>query len=70
MLLGEKIRTTRTRKGVTGEGLAELLGVTRSAISSWENSRETPSLRRCFQICEVLDVDPSSFFRGVTLDDA
>ncbi len=42
--IGNKIRTIRKQKGITGEDLANRLSVTKSTISGWENNRYQPSI--------------------------
>ncbi|NLB22751.1 MAG: helix-turn-helix transcriptional regulator, partial [Clostridium sp.] len=37
MKLSEKILELRKRRGLSQEALAELMGVSRQAISKWEN---------------------------------
>jgi transcriptional regulator with XRE-family HTH domain len=40
--LGSRIKEERLEKGLTGEKLGEILGVSRNAVSNWENNRRTP----------------------------
>ena len=53
MTLGEKLQTLRRSRGLSQEQLAEILEVSRQAVSKWENggwkcqemcSRETPKI--------------------------
>lgn len=44
MTLGEKIRTYRTRAGMTQEELAAKLFVTRAAVSKWETDKGYPGI--------------------------
>lgn len=44
MELGEKLQELRKRKGLTQEELADLLFVSRTAVSKWESNRGLPSL--------------------------
>ena len=50
------LRDARKRLGITGEGLAERLGVTRPSVSQWENGHTKPSGPARRLIAVVLDV--------------
>ena len=43
MTYGERIRQGRETKGLTQEELAEVVGVSRQAVSKWENGTSDPS---------------------------
>ena len=43
MTLGERIASLRKEKGLSQEALGELVGVTRQAVSKWENGTSDPS---------------------------
>lgn len=55
-MLSEKIYTLRRERGLSQEQLAEIIGVSRQAISKWEGGLSTPELDKlkalseCFQI--------------------
>ncbi|MBQ5322541.1 MAG: helix-turn-helix transcriptional regulator, partial [Oscillospiraceae bacterium] len=42
MTLGEKISDLRKRKGISQEKLAELLDVSRQAVTKWESGKGNP----------------------------
>ena len=44
MTLGERIASLRKEKGMSQEGLGELVGVSRQAVSKWESDL-TPFLK-------------------------
>ncbi|MFT4178753.1 MAG: helix-turn-helix transcriptional regulator [Thermomonas sp.] len=44
-LFGDRLREARVAAGMTQEQLGFELGVSKSAVSAWENGRETPSFR-------------------------
>ena len=56
----EKLQAMRKQKGLTQEGLAEILYVSRTAVSKWESGRGYPNLESLKAI--------SQFF-GVSIDD-
>lgn len=43
MTLGEKLKMHRNEKGVSQEKIAELLGVSRQAVTKWESNQTVPS---------------------------
>ena len=60
MELNEKLQELRKAKGMTQGELAEVLYVSRTAISKWESGRGTPSIESLKQL--------SAFF-SVSIDD-
>ena len=58
MSLGLRIRVARRRAGVSQAGLAEMVGVTRSAVANWESSsvQTYPSSQRLQRIAEETGV--------------
>ena len=60
MEFNEKLQELRKQKGLTQEELAEILFVSRTAVSKWESGRGMPSIESLKSI--------SKFF-AVTLDD-
>lgn len=53
--LETKIRQFRHEKGLTQQGLADAVGVTRQTINALENARYNPSLLLAYKITKVLD---------------
>ena len=51
MTLGEKLQTLRRSRGLSQEQLAEILEVSRQAVSKWENGDSAPDLDRLRAIC-------------------
>jgi transcriptional regulator with XRE-family HTH domain len=60
MEFGEKVKAVRTKAGLTQEQFAQRLGVTRQAVSNWENGRNLPDI-------EVVIAMSRTF--GVSLDE-
>ena len=56
MSIGENICRIRKEKGLTQEELAEKLGVTFQAISSWERNEYKPELEKFMDLIEALEV--------------
>lgn len=62
MTSGERIKIARMEKGYSSEELAELMGVTRVAVSSWENNRSCPSAEKQRKLAELLECSLSELF--------
>ena len=43
-MLGQRIKELRKQSGMTQDDLADLLHVTRAAVSSWETGKRTPDI--------------------------
>ena len=52
--LGERIRDARRAAGLSQEKLAERVGVTRQAVTKWENGQSAPSTENLLRLAEVL----------------
>ena len=52
------IKTLRNKKKLTQNELANLLGVTKSVISAYENETRTPSLEIIVALANVFEIDP------------
>lgn len=55
-LIGMKIKEARTIKKMTQQELADLLHVSRSAISNWESERNYPDLNTIVHLSDILDI--------------
>ncbi len=58
--IGSKIKDLRLKKGVTQDGLAEILGVTSQAVSKWENDNTYP---------DILLLPKLAIYFGVSIDE-
>lgn len=56
MSLGQNIQRLRKLRGLSQEQLSELLGVTRQAISKWENDESLPDAIKLGQLAQALGV--------------
>lgn len=59
--VGDRLREARDARGVTAVTLADLIEVTRQAVSLYESNRQTPSPETMTRIAEVLKL-PRHFF--------
>lgn len=53
MPLSERIRAQRKRCGLSQEKTAELIGVSRQAVTKWERGQSAPSTENLFKLAEV-----------------
>ena len=64
--IGTKIRKYRELKGISQKELANLIGVSNSRISNWENGINRPDADILAELCKALSVSPSELL-GVRL---
>lgn len=55
-MLSEKIYTLRRKRGLSQEQLAEIIGVSRQAISKWEGGLSVPESEKLIAISEYFNV--------------
>jgi len=56
MTLGERIAYLRKEKNLSQEGLGDLVGVSRQAVSKWEADRALPDVHNCVAMSQALGV--------------
>ena len=56
MTIGERIRACRQRAGLSQERVAELVGVSRQAVTKWETNRSAPSTENLFRLAEIFGI--------------
>ena len=54
MTLGEKIKACRQAAGMSQEKVAELVGVSRQAVTKWEANQSAPNTENLFKLAEIL----------------
>ena len=57
MLFADTLKRLRTKKGLTQKELADLIYVTRPAVTHWENGSRLPDAAMITRLAEVLGVD-------------
>lgn len=57
MSIGERITGLRKQKDLSQGQLAALMGVSRQAISKWENDQTSPDTMNLIKLSEVFDTD-------------
>ena len=63
--LGEALKAHRQNCGMTQEYVAEALGVSRQAVSKWENGAAEPSTSNLLALAKLYGVDAGELLRGV-----
>ena len=63
--LGEVLRAHRERCKMTQELVAEKIGVSRQAVSSWESGAAEPSTSNLIKVARLYGVDPADLLREV-----
>ena len=57
MSIGERIIELRTQKNISQGQLADMLEVSRQAVSKWENDLSSPDTIRLIKLADTLDTD-------------
>lgn len=60
--IGEKIKAKRRERNLTQEELATLLGVTKAAVSKWENAESFPDITMLPQIAQLFHITMDELF--------
>ena len=68
MTLGERILNYRKRAGLSQERLAELLGVSRQAVSKWEGDAAQPDLDKIVALARLFGITTDQLLLGETPD--
>ena len=63
--LGEVLKDHRTRCGMTQEFVAEAMGVSRQAVSKWENGTADPSTSNLLKLAKLYGIAPEDLIRSV-----
>ena len=63
--LGEVLKGHRTRCSMTQEFVAESLGVSRQAVSKWENGTADPSTSNLLKLAKLYGVTAEELIRAV-----
>ena len=56
MTLGQRIQKGRKEAGLSQEELAEQLGVSRQAVSRWENDNGYPEMEKIIRLSQIYQV--------------
>ena len=63
--LGEALKSHRLRCGMTQEFVAEQLGVSRQAVSKWENGTSDPSTGNLLALAKLYGMNAAELLQGI-----
>ena len=63
--LGEILKTHRTRCNMTQEFVAEAVGVSRQAVSKWENGLSDPSTSNLLVLAKLFGISPEELLSEI-----
>lgn len=63
--MGEALKEHRNRCKMTQEFVAETIGVSRQAVSKWENGTSDPSTSNLFALTKLYGISPEDFLKEV-----
>jgi len=63
--LGEALKAHRTSCNMTQEFVAEHLGVSRQAVSKWENGTSDPSTSNLLALAKLYGIDAAELLRSI-----
>ncbi len=64
-ILGLNIKFERMKKGLSQEELAELVDISRTAVSFIETGRQNPTVLKIIDIAKALDIDINDLTKSV-----
>jgi transcriptional regulator with XRE-family HTH domain len=67
MSIEERLQTLRRAKGLSQEQLAEVLGVSRQAVSKWESGQSLPEIEKLIAMSELFEVSIDHILKGTAL---
>ena len=74
MMLGERIREQRLKKGLSQEKIAELVGTSRQSVTKWESGQSIPCMENLITLAGILGISLDELSSGVSdntpVDDA
>lgn len=65
-MLNERIRSLRLAKGLTLQAVADVFGITRNSISSWESGVNQPDTRKLEQLARLFNTSVEFLITGVS----
>lgn len=68
--LGEELKEHRLRCKMTQEFVSEALGVSRQAVSKWENGSADPSTSNLLALAELYGISAEELLRSIKTDRA
>lgn len=65
MNISDRIQTLRKMKGISQEQLADVLGVSRQAVSKWESEQSNPDLEKIITMSDYFEVTTDYLLKGI-----
>ena len=65
MNLSDRIQYLRKARGISQEGLADQLGVSRQAVSKWESEQSMPDLDKIISMSDYFEVTTDYLLKGM-----
>ena len=65
MNIADRIQTLRKSKGMSQEGLADQIGVSRQTVSKWESEQSLPDLEKIILLSECFEVTTDYLLKGI-----
>ena len=65
MNIADRIQYLRKQKGLSQEELADKIGVSRQAVSKWENGTSEPSTSNLIALAKLYGVDAGELLRNI-----
>ena len=65
LTIADRIQLLRKTKGISQEGLAEQIGVSRQAISKWESGQSSPDLEKIILLSDYFETTTDYLLKGV-----
>lgn len=66
--IGEWLHKQRIEKGLSQQQVADMLNVSRIAVSYWENGKRTIYADNLIEYCKVLNADPTGLIGKLLTD--
>lgn len=65
MNMADRIHNLRKSKGISQEELADMIGVSRQAVSKWESEQSTPDIEKVILLSDLFDVTTDYLLKGI-----
>ncbi len=62
--IGEAIKNLRAKRGMSQDALAEMVGVSRQAISNWENGKTQPDAEALVKLGAIFDISVDAIIKN------
>lgn len=59
MIIGERIRVERIKRGLSQEELGKMLNVSKVSVCGYETGTRTPTMETFLKLIDILDIEPN-----------